>query len=876
MHNLRRFSISLLVIVTTMVGVCVTISSLPSVYALPPNPIAWAEKAPIPYATAQAGVIGGLDGRIYVMGGYDNASVSTPISSASVYDPRTNSWSSIASLPTATRGPGIAVGNTGLIYVISGYSGSGDITNVQVYNATGNAWAAGTPIPTAAWMPGATTGIDGRIYVAGGEVGSGPSSILQIYNPSTKTWSSGASMTTARRQFQLVSAPNGLIYAIGGNSGTGATANVEAYNITSNTWTAKASLPSAVAVFGATLGPDGLIYVFGGSNQYVNNSSPYYNTVYSYDPTTNTWYTNTQTLPTARRELSAATSNYNHRMYVVGGANGTYLTTNEEATVQLGDLTTTTVTCSPASVVVNNSTQCTATVTDTNSTPITPTGTVTFTSSSTGTFSGTCTLSGTGASASCMTNVTYTPTVVAPGSHVISGTYGGDSKHSSSTSIGSQSFTLTVTGRSTATTLSCSPSTVLTNNGSTCTTTVTDTASGTASTPTGTVQFTSSGTASGTFTPAASCSLTTGSCSVIFTPTSAGTATVTGNYQGDNAHSPSSGTSGTITSTLRTTSIAMSCHPSRTIVGNLTSCAVTVTDTSPSPALTPTGTITLSSSGTGTFTSCMLAGSGAVATCSTNYTPKAVGTGLHTLTAHYGGDAGHSAASPDAKFNITVTSGRSVTASLSCAGPAIIGSATNCTVTVTDNSPGTFITPTGLVTLTTTGSGTFTGPCTLSGTTATATCTVTYTPSGTSARNDIIGFNYPGDTNHTTSSGNFLLVVDLPTTSPGGTNAQPVGFPTSYWIILAVALAGLGLFTGYLALNRKKKQTSPNPAVVPRPPAMTPPSATIAPPPNAPSPAPQPPMAIQPTPSTLPPPPPKEPMGQSSDNPSSSDNAPTK
>src|SRR5438132_9938441 len=117
-------------------------------------------------------------------------------------------------------------------------------------------------------------------------------------------------------------------------------------------------MPNAIDVFGATLGPDGLIYVFGGSNTYSNNGTPYYNSVYSYYPPTNTWYTNTQNLPTARRELSAATSSYNLVCRLLLEKNNAYLTTNEEATVQTGNSTTTTVTCSPATVLVNNSTRC--------------------------------------------------------------------------------------------------------------------------------------------------------------------------------------------------------------------------------------------------------------------------------------------------------------------------------------------------------------------------------------------------------------------------------------------------------------------------------------------------------------------------------------
>src|SRR5947208_912867 len=81
--------------------------------------------------------------------------------------------------------------------------------------------------------------------------------------------------------------------------------------------------------------------------------------------------------------------------------------------------TTTSVSCTPASVPVGSPTSCTATVTDTTpGVATTPTGTVSFTNSG-GTFSAaSCTLSGTGSSASC--SVTFTPN--ASGAHTISAT----------------------------------------------------------------------------------------------------------------------------------------------------------------------------------------------------------------------------------------------------------------------------------------------------------------------------------------------------------------------------------------------------------------------------------------------------------------------
>src|SRR5262249_32688775 len=153
--------------------------------------------------------------------------------------------------------------------------------------------------------------------------------------------------------------------------------------------------------------------------------------------------------------------------------------------------------------------------------------------------------------------------------------------------------------------------------------------------------------------------------------------------------------------------ITVSCSPMGIVVYNSTRCTVAVTDTYPAPAVTPIGTITLSSNGTGTFTLCSLSGSGATVTCSTTYRPTVVGTGFHLLTFHYAGDTRHSAALPDSTSLVTV-SPRVAAIAVSCAWPVPIGSATNCTVTATDTSPGTFFTPTGTVALSGT-TGNFTG-----------------------------------------------------------------------------------------------------------------------------------------------------------------------
>jgi 6-phosphogluconolactonase (cycloisomerase 2 family) len=100
--------------------------------------------------------------------------------------------------------------------------------------------------------------------------------------------------------------------------------------------------------------------------------------------------------------------------------------------VPLTRQTTTTISCSPATVVAGNQTSCTATVSDTT----TPHGTVGFTSSGPGSFSGagSCTLAETSIGvASCSVAYTPDPTPNDPQrTDTVTGSYGGDGSHTAS------------------------------------------------------------------------------------------------------------------------------------------------------------------------------------------------------------------------------------------------------------------------------------------------------------------------------------------------------------------------------------------------------------------------------------------------------------
>ncbi len=115
------------------------------------------------------------------------------------------------------------------------------------------------------------------------------------------------------------------------------------------------------------------------------------------------------------------------------------------------DPTTTSVTCTPGTVIVAQATTCTATVTDTATAgqATTPTGTVAFSSgTSGGAFSpaASCTLSATAATGQASCPVTYTPGQVGSGTQTITASYSGDIEHTASSGTATVTVTYAFSG----------------------------------------------------------------------------------------------------------------------------------------------------------------------------------------------------------------------------------------------------------------------------------------------------------------------------------------------------------------------------------------------------------------------------------------------
>lgn len=188
--------------------------------------------------------------------------------------------------------------------------------------------------------------------------------------------------------------------------------------------------------------------------------------------------------------------------------------------------TTTTVACSPNPMNVSTYATCEGSVSGSDSNP--PTGSIQFsTDSSTGSFSPlACDVS----SGSC--SVSYYDT--SAGSYTITADYAGDANNSAS--FGTTGLTVVAPASPTSTTTSvvCTPGSIDTNS-----TETNCVASVTGNDPSGTVDF-STTSAGGGFNPS-QCSLSDGSCSVQYSDSQSGTATITADYSGDSSNEASSG-----------------------------------------------------------------------------------------------------------------------------------------------------------------------------------------------------------------------------------------------------------------------------------------------------------------------------------------------
>src|SRR6266699_1041972 len=232
----------------------------------------WSLGSPAPLPARSEAAYGDTThaGFLYVIGGGNSGGV---LSDLQRYDPVTDAWTTLASMPTARAGA-VAAAVDNNIYVIGGRSSAAGPCNggpymatVEKYDVDANTWSTVASLPSPR-SDLAAVAHGGKVFVFGGCTGNATvTSEVDMYNPETDTWTTGlAPMPTARAS--LVAGHSGQrIYTIGGWDGGSAQNVNEVYNIAGNSWSMGTAMPTARLEAG-THSHGGTVYVVGGATAF--------------------------------------------------------------------------------------------------------------------------------------------------------------------------------------------------------------------------------------------------------------------------------------------------------------------------------------------------------------------------------------------------------------------------------------------------------------------------------------------------------------------------------------------------------------------------------------------------------------------------------
>jgi N-acetylneuraminic acid mutarotase len=216
-----------------------------------------------------------------------------------------NSWTRGTPMPT----PRTEVTSANLdddIYVIGGFTSDGETTAVvEMYNATSDSWKTDiAPLPIALHHASSLS-FQEKIYVIGGYIDDWtPSDRLLVYDPTVNEWIQSSVMPTARGS-PNAHFVNGTLYVIGGDANEQSLDVVESHDPITKQWSTHTPMPTA-RHHAASAIADGNIYVIGGrlTNSLVNTD-----VVEKYDPSSDTWFTDLEPMPSKRSGIAATNVN---------------------------------------------------------------------------------------------------------------------------------------------------------------------------------------------------------------------------------------------------------------------------------------------------------------------------------------------------------------------------------------------------------------------------------------------------------------------------------------------------------------------------------------------------------------------------------------
>jgi len=196
-----------------------------------------------------------VDDMIYAFGGYRGDD--TYYNWTYRYDPVTDTWAIMASMPTAIDWLDASVIRWNRkIYIFGGYDGIVHNYN-YIYDVSSDSWTSGPSLPLSRFAGGQVIYNDSLIYMLGGYDGAGPTTDVQIFNTYTDAWTTGTNLTAS---FMMggVAILGDTIWLVGGTyDGSNAYSSlykgvINPSNCESISWSPDSALPLPIFNNGAT------------------------------------------------------------------------------------------------------------------------------------------------------------------------------------------------------------------------------------------------------------------------------------------------------------------------------------------------------------------------------------------------------------------------------------------------------------------------------------------------------------------------------------------------------------------------------------------------------------------------------------------------
>jgi hypothetical protein len=219
------------------------------------------------------------DGKVLVTGGSQfcsppgfaqGAPAGTSLLSAELYDPSTGKWTGVESLHIARYLHTATLLTDGRVLVTGGLGvrGLSDVlSSAEIYDPRTEAWSVTSDLPSPLLNHSATLLHDGQVLIAGGKrtlVDDQNCATAELYNPVTGNWASTGGLPTTTNAHAATLLANGNVLVTGGANETGTLDLAVLYVPASRKWTPQGRLTGRICLHTATLLQNGKILIAGG------------------------------------------------------------------------------------------------------------------------------------------------------------------------------------------------------------------------------------------------------------------------------------------------------------------------------------------------------------------------------------------------------------------------------------------------------------------------------------------------------------------------------------------------------------------------------------------------------------------------------------